>query len=109
MRALLGLTIWIAGIGAAGHAPAQEVTGIDAINRCDAFVEESLRPEIDTQFKSTYKMVCYFGMIDPEIQTATKTVCDRVASALGPAHRVIASFACQGTYEIYRRDIAGTQ
>ncbi|SDG91618.1 hypothetical protein [Pelagibacterium luteolum] len=108
MRVLLGLAIGMAGLGI-HPAAAQGLSEIDAINRCEAFVEESLRPEIGAAFKSSYKMVCYFGLIDPEIQAATELVCDRVASALGPAHRIIASFACHGTYELYRREAAGAQ
>ncbi len=103
MRLVSASIIVLASLAGAGPALAQPVSHIDAINSCEAFVESALRPEIDAEFKRAYKVICYFGLIDPQISENTQAVCARVAGALAGAHSEIANFTCRGAYRDYRQ------
>ena len=100
MRVLMGLAMGVAGL-LAPPAMAQGLSDIDAINRCEAFVEGAVRPEFSTAFKQPYKIVCIFGLTDPVIGEDHRAVCARVSRALGAPHRGIAEFMCIGAYEAH--------
>lgn len=78
---------------------AQGLSAVDAINRCEAFVEGAMRPEFSPDFKQPYKIVCIFGLTDPKIHEDHRAVCARVSRAFANPHRRIAEFMCNGAYE----------
>lgn len=93
-----------AGIGftlalAASPVAAQGLPSVEAINLCERFVEESIRPEMGERFKQPYKIVCYFGLVDPEIETDHRSVCSRISRQLADIHRQIAELMCVGAYQ----------
>lgn len=98
MRVLMGLAVAVAGMLGA-PAMAEGLPDIDAINRCEAFVEGAIRPEFSTEFKQPYKIVCIFGLTDPGIGEDHRAVCARISRALPNPHRAIAEFMCIGAYE----------
>ncbi len=98
MRVLMGLAVGVAGL-VGGAAMATGLHDIDAINRCEAFVEAAIRPQFSADFKQPYKIVCIFGLTDPQIDEDHRAVCARVSRALPNPHRAIAEFMCVGAYE----------
>lgn len=79
----------------------QGLSDIDAINRCESFVEGAMRPEFSTGFKQPYKIVCIFGLTDPRIHEDHQAVCTRVSRAFANPHRRIAEFMCLGAYQAH--------
>lgn len=106
MRVLFSLFVGLAVFVTAMPVLSQGLPAIDAINRCETFVEESIRPEFGASFKHPYKVICYFGLIDPQIRTNPGAVCARVSRALGQPRRDIAEFMCSGAYQRYLSDTA---
>ncbi|HWJ89019.1 MAG TPA: hypothetical protein VNS12_13195 [Pelagibacterium sp.] len=101
MRVLFSFVAVMAAFVTATPVLSQGLSAVDAINQCEAFVEESIRPEFGANFKHPYKVICYFGLIDPQISTNPEAVCARVSRALGQPHRDIAEFMCSGAYHSY--------
>lgn len=102
MRVLFSFVAVLAAFVTATPVLSQGLSSLDAINQCESFVEEALRPEIGASFRHPYKVICYFGLIDPQISTNPDAVCARVSRALGQPHRDIAEFMCSGAYHSYR-------
>lgn len=82
-------------------AMAQAFSSVEAINRCEAFVESALRPEYKPAFAEPYKVSCYFGLTDPLIHEDLEGVCDKVSRAFSSPYSDIARFICLGTYRAY--------
>lgn len=102
----LPITAAIAGtVFAASEAAAQGFSSVEAINRCEDFIESALRPELGDDFRQPYKITCYFALIDPAIHGRHRDVCTRVSQALADPHRGISEFMCLGTYETYLREV----
>ncbi|WMT87735.1 hypothetical protein NO932_03755 [Pelagibacterium sp. 26DY04] len=101
MRVLVALTIGLSGGLSVGSAMAQGLAPVDAINRCESFVESAMRPEFSASFKHPYKVVCYFGLIDDDVAEDHHGVCARLSAQFAPSHRVIAEYMCTGAYEAH--------
>ena len=102
MRALIlaAMTFGMSAVSTA--AMAQGFAQLDAMNRCEKFVEFALRDELGAEIKQNYKIVCYFGLIDPQIHEDYRAVCTRVSLVLpNQAARSVADFVCKGTYQTY--------
>lgn len=99
MRFHIAMTAGFAMALGAFPANAEGLSAVEAINRCEAFVEGAIRPELGADFMQPYKMICYFGLIDPAISEDTSSVCARAAGQLVQPHRDIAEFMCVGAYQ----------
>lgn len=97
----MGLAVGLAGILGAVPSVAEGLSDIDAINRCEAFVEGAMRPEFTADFKQPYKIICIFGLTDPRIEDDHQAVCSRVSQAFVNPYRDIAEFMCVGAYEAH--------
>ncbi|AEQ50439.1 hypothetical protein [Pelagibacterium halotolerans] len=101
MRVPVAMVIGVLGSAFASPALSQGFSNIEAINRCDAYIESAIRPEISDSFKERFKITCYFGLIDPLIHEDHEGVCKRTSSAFsGPAGE-LAELMCRGAYQSY--------
>ncbi|RDE08927.1 hypothetical protein DVH29_09255 [Pelagibacterium lacus] len=85
------------GVGA-GPAHAEGLSSLEAINRCEAFAVQALRPDVPEAMANRYKIACYFGLVDAQVDTDTDAACRRASQSFPRAHRDIAEFVCLGAY-----------
>ena len=101
MRVAVASVVGILGLGFTNPALSQGFSNIEAINRCDAYVESAIRPEISESFKERYKITCYFGLIDPLIHEDHEGVCLRTSRAFPGRAGELAELMCLGAYQTY--------
>jgi hypothetical protein len=109
MRVPVSLVIGVLGTGLASPVSAQGFSNIEAINRCDAYVEDAIKPEISSSFKERYKITCYFGLIDPLIHEDHEGVCLRTSSAFPGSAGELAALMCLGAYRTYLDEAGAAQ
>lgn len=98
MRVLVAgvLCLFVALGGAPAHA--EGLSSLEAINRCEAFAVRALRPDVPEAMANRYKIACYFGLVDAQVDTDTEAACRRASQSFPRAHRDIAQFVCLGAY-----------
>ena len=101
MRVAVASIVGVLGVGLASPALSQGFSNIEAINRCDAYVESAIRPEISGSFKERFKISCYFGFIDPMIHEDHEAVCLRTSRAFPGRAGELAELMCVGAYLTY--------
>lgn len=106
MRKTVALGLSLGVIAFSSAASAQAFSSLEAINRCDAFVDFALLENFDDSRKQPFKVICYFSLLDPAIHASPEAVCAAHARPYAPATREIAEFVCNGTYHTYRSEIA---
>ncbi|WP_417579879.1 hypothetical protein [Pelagibacterium sp.] len=109
MRVSLAVMAGVLGLGYTAPASAHGFSNIEAINRCDAYIESAIKPEVSASFKERYKITCYFGLIDPLIHEDHEGVCLRTSSAFPGRAGELAELMCMGTYRAYLEENATAQ
>lgn len=101
MRVPVALVIGVLGSLAPSPAFSQGFSNIEAINRCDAYIESAIRPEVSESFKERFKITCYFGLIDPLIHEDHERVCRRTSGVFSGTAGQLAELMCRGAYQSY--------
>lgn len=109
MRVAVASVVGILGLGLTNPAFSQGFSNIEAINRCDAYVESAIKPEISESFKERYKITCYFGLIDPLIHEDPEGVCLRTSRAFPGRAGELAELMCRGAYQSYLDEAGAAQ
>ncbi|WP_421952871.1 hypothetical protein [Pelagibacterium sp.] len=107
MRVAVASIVGVLGLGLSSPASSQGFSSIEAINRCDAYVESAIKPDVSEAFKERYKITCYFGLIDPLIHEDHEGVCLRTSRAFPGRAGELAELMCRGAYQSYLEE-AGT-